>query len=248
MKIFINRLFENFDTFRLKMISKSFINLISRRNYAHDLYWFDTKIFQTPTDLYLYQNLLFKVKPTTVIETGVAEGGSILFTCHILDLIHGKNKRNSWQIICCDINSMANAKRKIIRHGYSKNVKFFKGDSSKIEFNNFVKKNLRLKKQKAILVSLDSNHTENHVFQELNSLSNFVSKNSFIIVWDSRIGDLSILTHLLRKRAWKKKSHAGTAVLKFLGQDSAENFKIEKNLENKLLITGTKFGILRKQS
>ena len=49
-----------------------------------------------------------------------------------------------------------------------------------------------------ILLSLDSNHTENHVYSELNSLAEFVTEGSYAIVWDSRIGDLSKLTHLMR--------------------------------------------------
>lgn len=235
------------DTFRLTRISRTFINLISRQNYAHSLNWFGVKIFQTPTDLFLYQQLVFRAKPTVIIETGVAKGGSVLFACQILDLLHGASNRNNWRVICSDINSLDEAKKAIFDFGYEKNVEFYRGDSACEGFRNLISEVLLTLSNPRVLLSLDSNHTEEHVFNELMSLSKFVSKDSYAVVWDSRIGDLSSMTHYLRPRAWNKKHHAGTGVSKFMKTVSGkQSFCLELQPESTLLITGLKNGILRR--
>ncbi len=233
------------DSIRIKIISKSFINLISRQNYAHNLTWCGVQIFQTPTDLFLYQQLIFRAKPNVIIETGVAKGGSVLFACQMLDILHGRGFRNNWKVICSDINSLEEAKQVISSFGYLENVFFFHGDSAGLEFQNVVKDQLKKINTPQVLISLDSNHTEDHVVNELRSLAQFVSLDSYAVIWDSRIGDLSRLTHYLRPRAWNKKQHAGTGVLLFLKSESiAHHFENCRDIENSFLLSGTKNGVL----
>lgn len=245
MKRYIANVVRCFDNFRLRSISKHFINLISRQNYAHGLYWFGVPIFQTPTDLFLYQHLIFKGRPNVIIETGVAKGGSVLFACQMLDLLHGNSRKVSWKVICCDINSLEEARVAIDRYGYTSNVIFFQGNSVDDEFKDLIARELKLIMSPSVFLSLDSNHTETHVLQELTQLSPYVTSGNFAVVWDSRIGDLSSLTHYLRPRAWGKKHHAGTGVQRFFAEiNYSSNFSVENKLEKHLLLAGSKNGVL----
>ena len=97
MRTIIEKIVKISDSIRVKIISRSFINLISRQNYAHNLTWCGVQIFQTPTDLFLYQQLIFRAKPNVIIETGVAKGGSVLFACQMLDILHGREFRDDWR-------------------------------------------------------------------------------------------------------------------------------------------------------
>lgn len=235
------------DEIRINMLSKSFINIISRQNYAHNLDWCGVQIFQTPTDLFLYQQLIFKSRPNFIVETGVAKGGSVLFACQMLDFLNRGSAESNWRVICCDINSLNDAKIVIDKHGYSEKVIFFEGDSSGSGFLSQVLENLKNLNEPRVLVSLDSNHTEEHVYRELVSLAGLVSKGSYVIVWDSRIGDLSRITHFLRPRAWNKRRHAGTGVVKYMKSIGVETgFVYARTLENALKITGVKQGVLFK--
>jgi len=239
-------LLKRVDSIRLTLLSRSLINLLSRRDYAHNLFWFDAKIFQTPTDLFLYQQLIYDTRPTIIIETGVAKGGSVLFACQMLDLLYGASERKKWYVICCDINSIAEAQLLIHRHGYLENVTFFQGDSSSIGFSNLIATIVQQKDAPIVLLSLDSNHTEEHVYAELVSLARFVSPKSYAIVWDSRIGDLTTLTHFLRPRDWSKKRHAGTGAKLFMASEYGRTFTYNKSFENNLLLTGVKNGVLQR--
>jgi cephalosporin hydroxylase len=244
----VGKLINFFDVLRMKRHSRSMINLMSRQDYAHNLNWFGIQIFQTPTDLFLYQKLIFEARPKVIIETGVAKGGSLLFACQMLDMLHGKLGSEKWKIICAEINSLEKVRKLIDDFGYSGNVVFFQGDSVSAEFQNLIKQQLLEFREPRVLISLDSNHTEDHVFNELNSLSKFVSLDSFVIVWDSRIGDLSRLTHFLRPRAWSKKRHAGTGALLFMRSSrNSDYFEVCYEIESQFILAGTKNGILRRK-
>lgn len=237
-----------FDKIKLNRVSSSLVNLMSRGNYAHGLSWFGVPIFQTPTDLYLYQEIIFKVKPRVIVETGVARGGSVLFACQMLDLIHAYDKKTDWKVICCDINSLENAKMVTESFGYFERVEFFHGDSASAEFREFAKTIILSMNEPKVLLSLDSNHTEQHVLAELQQLGDFVTDSSYLIVWDSRIGDLSWLTHLVRPRAWNKRQHAGSGAILFMKKKGLKNgFEFDNSFENRLKISGVKNGVLLKR-
>ena len=91
------------------------------------------------------------------------------------------------------------------------------------------------------MIILDSNHTEDHVFEELKSYSNIVSKNSYIIVQDTGI------IHMPEKfninRSWSKKN-PHTAVKKFLKLN--KNFKIDEYWYNKIIFSASPDGFLKK--
>jgi cephalosporin hydroxylase len=164
----------------------------------------------------------------------------------MLDLVHGVNCRKNWQVICCDINSTNEAQLLIEQHGYSENVKFFQGDSAGAFFNELVAKMLKLQAEPKVLLSLDSNHTEDHVYAELVSLAKYVSPQSYAIVWDSRLGDLSRLTHILRPRGWNKKNHAGTGAELFTSSEHGKTFEVVPSFEENLILTGIKNGVIQK--
>jgi len=246
MRNILREIVEKIDSVRLRRLSRILINLLSRHNYAHGLTWFGATIFQTPTDLFLYQQLIHRSKPTIIIETGVAKGGSVLFACQMLDLLHGVTGRKNWQVICCDINSTNEAQLLIEQHGYSENVKFFQGDSAGPFFNELVAKILKLHAEPKVLLSLDSNHTGDHVYAELVSLAKYISAQSYAIVWDSRLGDLSRLTHILRPRDWNKKNHAGIGAELFTASEHGKTFQVVTSFEEKLILTGLKNGVIQK--
>jgi len=237
------------DHLRIKKLSSSLVNLMSRQDYVHGLGWFGIPIFQTPTDLYIYQEIIFKVKPRVIVETGVAKGGSVLYACHLLDLIHRNNSEKSWRVISCDVNSMRDAREAVATFGYADKVDFFQGDSASLEFKIYAKSIIDSLNDPVVLISLDSNHTESHVKDELESLADFVSKGSYAIIWDSRIGDLTVLTHWIRPRAWNRRHHAGTGASLFMKETGISlGFVSDLSFEDRLQISGLKNGILFRKS
>ena len=124
------------------------------------------------------QEIIWDIKPKVIIETGIARGGSLLFYASMLKLLD-----NNGIVIGIDLELRKHNKKRILSNSISKNIKLIDGSST----DNSVVKQIRryFTKKKKCLVILDSNHTHEHVLNELKIYSKFVSKNSFIIVFDT---------------------------------------------------------------
>lgn len=134
-------------------------------------HWMGIKAWKNPMDSWIYQEILYDVKPDVVIEIGSMEGGSTLFLANMLDLI-GKG-----QVISIDIN----------RDRYKAEhprIVVLTGDSSSPEI---VKKVSELCKDKSVLVMHDGGHSRDQVFKDLEAYSGLVSVGSYFIVEDSII-------------------------------------------------------------
>ena len=99
------------------------------------------------------------------------------------------------------------------------------------------------KGKKKILVSLDSNHTHEHVLQELNAYAPLVSVNSYIVVFDTIVEDLPE-GYFSQQRPWGVGNNPKTAVHEFLKTN--KNFIIDKSIDNKLLISVNPDGYLKR--
>ena len=98
------------------------------------------------------------------------------------------------------------------------------------------------KGKKNIFLLLDSLHTHKHVLKELDFYSDLIKKNNYIIVYDTVIEDMS--KNAFRNRPWNKKDNPKTAVKEFLKKNN--DFKLDKKIQNKLLITSCPDGFLKR--
>ena len=99
-----------------------------------------------------------------------------------------------------------------------------------------------VKNKKKILVILDSNHTHDHVLKELEFYSQLVSKGSYCIVYDTIVELMP--KNYYKNRDWDKGNNPYTAVKTFLRKN--KNFKIDKDIQNKLVITAGIDGYLKR--
>ena len=227
---------------KLKKSAKNFNIQASLRKYSYNFLWAGVPIIQLPQDLILMQELIFKVKPDLIIETGIARGGSLIFYSSILSLIKKKYK-----IIGIDFDIRKHAKKVLSHHKFAKNVTTIEGSSIDKKTSEKIKK---LKKNyKKVLVCLDSNHVHRHVIKELNLYSKFVSKNSYIVVFDTTCGtfDKKNMKKIAQNYNYKPfgiRSNPLTAVKEFLKKN--KNFIIDYNFHNKGLITNCYNGFLKR--
>ena len=134
-------------------------------------YWMNVLCQKCPLDLWIYQEIIAEVQPDLIIETGTYMGGSAFFMAHVLDII-GKG-----QVITIDI-------RDDLHRPSHPRITYVKGSSTDVNLINPI---LSDRPDEARLVVLDSDHSKNHVFQEMNLLAPYVSLGSYIIVEDTNI-------------------------------------------------------------
>ena len=232
---------------KLKIFSKKFFEESVKNNYSYNFTWLDSPIIQYPQDLTTIQEIVYKIKPNVIIETGIARGGSVLFLASLLMLLDSEakfnKKKEKFKLLSIDIQIRKEIKNFLKKHFLSKYFKLFESSSTSKNTTKFISNNT--KKSDKVLLILDSNHTEEHVLGELLNFSNFVSKGSYIIVMDTAINFLSNKFH--KDKGWTSKNNPKTAIDIFLKKfDVKKEFIIDDFYEKKSLITNCPSGFLKK--
>jgi len=218
----------------LAKISKNWFEKGYKYQYSYHFEWLGRPIIQYPQDILALQEIIWSVKPDLIIETGIAHGGSLIFSASMLELL-GKGT-----VLGIDIDIRKQNKIEIKKHKMSKRIKMLEGSS--IDEKIIQKTKSIVKNKKKILVILDSNHTHEHVLKELEIFSSFVSKGSYLIVFDTIIDDMP--KKLLLNRPWKNNNNPKSAVREFLKTN--KQFEIDIEIEKKLLVTAAPCGYLKR--
>jgi len=219
---------------RLRTSSIQWITEVSRHKYSYNFSWMGRPIIQFPQDMVAMQEIIWKVKPQLIVETGIAHGGSLIFYASMLELIGGNGI-----VLGIDIDIRAHNRLQIEKHPMSKRIKIIEGSSiDKVvieQVHEFVKD------KAPVLVVLDSMHTHEHVLEELNAYSSLVTSGSYLVVFDTLIEDMP--ADFFPDRPWGKGNNPKTAVWQFLKTN--DRFVIDKSIHDKLLITVAPDGYLK---
>ena len=159
------------------MLSNLWIKVAAEKKLMYENSWLGRPIIQFPSDIVVIQELIWKIKPDVIIETGVAHGGSLVLSASILELI-GKG-----EVIGIDIDIREHNRIALDQHPLRKRIKLIEGSSISQDVIDQVKS--MISEDATVMVMLDSNHSENHVLRELELYSPLVSKESYIIAHDA---------------------------------------------------------------
>jgi cephalosporin hydroxylase len=164
----------------LDFLSNLWIKVAAEHKVMYEPTWLGRPIIQFPNDVVAIQELLWKIQPDVVIETGVAHGGSLVLSASILHLI-GKGK-----VIGIDIEVRPHNRLAIEAHPLNYLIELIEGSSIAEETLATVRQ--AVGDAKTVIVFLDSNHSEAHVLKELELYSPFVSPGSYIVAHDGAQG------------------------------------------------------------
>lgn len=218
----------------LRAASVEFMKKSIENKYSYNFDWMGRPIIQYPQDLVAMQEIIWKVKPDLIIETGVAHGGSLVFYASMLEMMGLEGK-----VIGIDIEIRKHNREAITNHPMYKRITLIEGSS--VDPHVIQKVTELANGKKRVLVCLDSLHTHNHVLKELKLYSPFVKKGSYIVVFDTVIEDMP--KGFFSDRPWDKGNNPKTAVLEFLKIN--KRFEVDSEIEKKLVITVAPGGYLR---
>ena len=220
----------------LKKQGLDFMLATSDLKYTYNFSWLGRPIIQYPQDMIALQEIIWEVKPDLIIETGIAHGGSLIFSASILTLLGQRGK-----VLGIDIDIREHNRKEIENHILSECITMIQGSS--VEDETIKKVYDFSKNSKNILLILDSNHTHDHVLAELRAYAPLVHNNSYCIVMDTAIEDMPS-DYDWSPRSWGKGNNPKTAVWEYLKENP--DFEIDKSIENKLLISVAPDGFLKK--
>lgn len=229
----------------LKRIAYDFQHETGRYGYLYNFEWLGLPIIQYPQDMVALQEIIFDVQPDLIIEAGVARGGSLIFNASmlaLLDLMDQKNglTRINRHVVGIDIDIRSHNRDKIEQHPFSSYITLVEGSS--VDPATISQVRHIAGRYKRPLVLLDSNHTHEHVLQELRAYADLVCVGSYVVVYDTVV-ELSPPDYYV-DRPWSKGNSPLTAVRQFLVESGS--FEIDETFPNKLLITVAPDGFLRR--
>lgn len=219
-------------------------------NYTYNFSWMGRPIIQFPQDICALQELIWKIKPDLIIETGIAHGGSLILTSSMLSLLDYCDavekgvmldpKVPNRRVLGLDIDIRSHNRKAIEAHPMANRIDMIEGssiDPAIIEQVREIASNYE-----RVLVCLDSNHTHDHVLAELEAYAPLVSQDSYCIVFDTLIENMP--EDLFSDRPWGPGESPKTAVREYLQMHP--EFVIDKQMNHKLLISVAPDGYLKK--
>jgi cephalosporin hydroxylase len=150
--------------------------------YVYSFTWLGRPMIQLPEDLVRLQELIYRIKPDVIVETGVAHGGGLVFYAGLCALI-GKGR-----VIGVDIEIRPHNRSAIQEHPLSHLITLVEGSSTAPDIVQQVKS--LVGSNQTVMVFLDSNHSKAHVLAELECYGPLVSVGSYIVAMDGIMGDL----------------------------------------------------------
>ena len=163
-------------------LSRHWVRVGWNQKYPYTFSWMGRPIIQLPEDMIRAQEVIFRVQPDVIIETGVAHGGSLVYYASLCKIM-GKGR-----VVGVDIEIRAHNRKAIEAHALYPYITLIEGSSTDPKIVAQVRK--LIKPGEKVMVLLDSNHSKQHVLGELNAYADLVTHGSYIVATDGVMKDL----------------------------------------------------------
>lgn len=217
-----------FDDDGFRMLSDAWLAASWQRKYSYQFRWFGRPIIQLPHDIVLMQDLIVRLRPTLIIETGIAHGGSAVLHASLLSMVSGGVDRDSQRphVVAVDIEIRPHNRAALDEHPLRHMLTLIEGSSVDPQTVERVRRAIR--PDDRVLVVLDSNHLRDHVLAELEAYAPFVSQGSAIVVMDGVMRDLAALPNATP--GWRTDNPIA-AMDRFLTTPLGRQFEIDRSYD-----------------
>ena len=221
-----------------KKKSIDIINSLIKKRYNYFFDWMGVPIIQLPSDVIVLQELIYKIKPKFIIECGIGHGGMLLFYATILKALQIKK----YKVIGIDVKIRSINKKRLLKNPLIKNIELIEKSSTENKITNFLTKKYSIKIKDKKIIILDSNHTKQHVLNELNLYSKMLNRGDYIIVMDTIIEFIDKKFNIGKQ--FSKGNSPYNAVNIFLKKN--KDYELDKYYENKSFLTVARNGFIKK--
>lgn len=220
--------------------SREWMNRSLSSRYSYHFEWMGRPIIQYPQDMVAMQEIIWRVQPDLILEAGIAHGGSLIFSAAMLELNAACGGPADARVLGVDIDIRSHNREAIEAHPMSRRIDMIQASS--IESDTIAQVHAAVAGRRNILVSLDSNHTHDHVLAELEAYAPLTAVGSYCVVFDTVVEDSP--AELSADRPWGPGDNPKTAVWKYL--ESHPEFEIDTAMDDKLLLSVAPQGFLKR--
>ena len=224
----------------LQATARDFMGASIAAKYSYNFSWLGRPVIQYPQDIVAMQELIWSVQPDLIVETGIAHGGSLIFSASMLELNAACGGPAEARVVGIDIDIRAHNRDAILAHPMARRISMIEGSSIAPDIVEQVHAHARGRRR--VLVCLDSNHTHEHVLAELAAYAPLVTVGSYCVVFDTIVEDLPAA--LSGARPWGPGNNPKTAVWAYL--KNHPEFEVDRSIDNKLLISVAPQGYLKR--
>lgn len=224
------------DDAELRQKSLDWMLHADRYKYTYNFTWMGRPIIKFPSDMIIQQELMWRLKPDLVIETGIAHGGSIIFSASMMAMM-GING----EVVGVDNDIRPHNRALIEAHPMMSRIAMYQGSSTDPAIIAKVKQHVVGKR--CVMVILDSLHSHAHVLDELRLYAPLVTPGSYCILPDTFI-EFFPKGYYSATRPWDVGDNPYTAMRQYLTETDA--FEIDRSLTAKAMITETIDGYLHR--
>jgi cephalosporin hydroxylase len=164
------------------IVSQAWLRCGWDNKYVYGFTWLGRPIIQLPEDLIRIQEVIYRLKPDVIIETGVAHGGSLVFYAGLCKII-GRGR-----VIGVDIEIRPHNRKAVESHELSELITLVEGSS--VDVTTVAQVESLVRANGTVMVVLDSNHSKQHVLRELEAYAPLVSLGSYVVVTDGIMEEL----------------------------------------------------------
>jgi cephalosporin hydroxylase len=183
-----------------RVVSEAWVRCGWDAKYVYSFSWMGRPIIQLPDDMVRTQEVIYRVKPDVIVETGVAHGGSLIFYASLCKAME------KGRVIGVDIEIRPHNRTAIEAHEMKPLITLIEGSSTEPAIVDSVKALIR--PGETVLVLLDSNHTKAHVLAELEAYGSLVTKGSYIVATDGIMGHIPGAPRTQPDWDWNNPEHA----------------------------------------
>ncbi|MWV26693.1 cephalosporin hydroxylase family protein [Aurantiacibacter rhizosphaerae] len=209
--------------------------------YSYNFDWLGLPIIQYPQDIVAMQELIWKIQPDVIVETGVARGGSLIFYASMMELVANCGGNSDGRVIGIDIDIRQPNRDAIEAHAMAKRIELVQGSSIDTEVVDQVRD--MVGDAAKVLVCLDSNHTHDHVLEELRAYAPMTTPGSYCVVFDTLVENLPDAA--IGDRPWGKGNNPLTAVRAY--REESDAFETDARIHDKLQVSVAREGYLRRR-
>ena len=166
-----------------RLITREWLAVGWTQRYSYSFTWFGRPLIQLPEDVVRIQEVIHRVQPDVIVETGVAHGGSLIFYASLCKAM------DRGRVIGIDIEIRPHNRRAIEEHPLASYITLVEGSSTDPAVVQMVKGMIRAEEK--VLVILDSNHSKGHVLAELEAYSPIVERDSYIVATDGIMAEVA---------------------------------------------------------
>jgi cephalosporin hydroxylase len=234
-----------------RALSHEWLQASMKRQYVYNFDWLGRPIIQYPQDMVAMQDVVWRVRPDLIIETGIAHGGSLVLSASLLamldmcDAIESGSmldpRASKRKVLGIDIDIRAHNRTAIEAHPMASRIAMIQGSAVAPEVVQQVRD--FAKGYQRVMVCLDSMHTHDHVLGELDAYATLVTAGSYCVVFDTFVDDMP--TGFFADRPWDVGNNPKTAVKEWLS--SHPEFEVDTEMEQRLQVTVAPHGFLRRK-